>query len=216
MKRIVVLISGSGTNLQALLDACASGRMAARISAVISNRPNVKGLDRARKAGVPALTLDHTRYPDREAFDRALAELIDEYRPDLIALAGFMRILTTDFVRRYQGKMLNIHPSLLPKYTGLNTHQRALEAGDTEAGVTVHFVTPELDGGPAIAQVAVPISAQDDVEILSSKVLKQEHRLYPEVVRWFVDGRLRLANNEAVLDGKPLPRSGLQLYTETL
>lgn len=216
MKRIVVLISGSGSNLQAILDECADGRIAATVSAVISNRPGVLGLERAHQAGVPALVLDHTHYPNRETFDRALAETIDGFQPDLLVLAGFMRILTADFVRHYEGRMLNIHPSLLPKYTGLNTHKRALEAGDRQAGVTVHFVTPELDGGPPIAQAVVPIHKDDDELILAKRVLEQEHKLYPEVIRWFTHGRLRLHNNVAVLDNHPLPKSGVLLDTENL
>lgn len=216
MKRIVVLISGSGSNLQCLLDACAGGHIDARVCAVISNRPGVPGLERARKAGVPALTLDHKTYADRDGFDRALAGLIDEQQPNLVVLAGFMRILTDDFVRHYQGRMLNIHPSLLPKYTGLNTHRRALEAGDTEAGATVHFVTPELDGGPPVAQTAVSIEPGDDAATLARRVLAREHRLYPEVVRWFVDGRLHLDGDRALLDGAPLPKSGYLLDTDTL
>lgn len=216
MKRIVVLISGSGSNLQAILDECADGRIAANVSAVISSRPGVMGLERARQAGVPALVLDHTRYQNRETFDRALAETIDEFQPDLLVLAGFMRILTADFVRHYEGRMLNIHPSLLPKYTGLNTHRRALESGDRQAGVTVHFVTPELDGGPPIAQAVVPIHTGDDELILAKRVLEQEHKLYPEVIRWFVDGRVRLHNNVAILDNSPLPKSGVLLDTEKL
>ncbi len=215
MKNIVVLISGSGSNLQAILDGCSEGRIPARIAAVISNRPGVMGLERAERAGVPALTLDHKGYDSRESFDRALAELIDRHEPDLVVLAGFMRILTPEFVRHYEGRMLNIHPSLLPKYTGLNTHQRALEAGDLEAGATVHFVTPELDGGPPIAQMTVAIESGDDATTLAKRVLGREHTLYPTVIRWFVEDRLALRNETAYLDGDPLPKGGRLLDTGT-
>ncbi|WP_394169577.1 phosphoribosylglycinamide formyltransferase [Saccharospirillum alexandrii] len=216
MTRIVVLISGGGSNLQSLLDQCQTDSMDANIVAVISNRPDAFGLSRARQAGVKALTLDHTGYADRAAFDAALAELIEAQKPDLIVLAGFMRILTDDFVRRFPGKMINIHPSLLPRYPGLNTHQRALDAGDSKAGATVHFVTAELDGGPPIAQVEVPISDQDDADSLARKVLVQEHRLYPTVVDWFVKGRLRLDASQVLLDEQPLPKSGRLLDTASL
>ena len=216
MTRIVVLISGGGSNLQSLLDQCQAGTLEADIVAVISNRPNAFGLSRARQAGVKALTLDHTGYADRAAFDAALAELIEAQQPDLIVLAGFMRILTDEFVRRFPGKMINIHPSLLPRYPGLHTHQRALDAGDAKAGATVHFVTAELDGGPPIAQVEVPISDQDDADSLARKVLVQEHRLYPAVVDWFVKGRLRLDGNQALLDDQPLPKGGRLLDTASL
>lgn len=216
MTRIVVLISGGGSNLQSLLDQCQTGSLDADIVAVISNRPDAFGLSRARQAGVKALTLDHTGYANRAAFDAALAELIEAQQPDLIVLAGFMRILTDDFVRRFPGKMINIHPSLLPRYPGLNTHQRALDAGDSQAGATVHFVTAELDGGPPIAQVEVPISDQDDADSLARKVLAQEHRLYPTVVDWFVKGRLRLDANQVLLDDQPLPKGGRLLDTASL
>lgn len=216
MTRIVVLISGGGSNLQSLLDQCQTGSLDADIVAVISNRPDAFGLSRARQAGVKALTLDHTGYANRAAFDAALAELIEAQQPDLIVLAGFMRILTDDFVRRFPGKMINIHPSLLPRYPGLNTHQRALDAGDSKAGATVHFVTAELDGGPPIAQVEVPISDQDDADSLARKVLAQEHRLYPTVVDWFVKGRLRLDANQVLLDDQPLPKGGRLLDTASL
>ncbi|MEP4547879.1 MAG: phosphoribosylglycinamide formyltransferase [Saccharospirillum sp.] len=216
MTRIVVLISGGGSNLQSLLDQCQTDSLDADIVAVISNRPDAFGLSRARQAGVKALTLDHTGYADRAAFDAALAELIEAQQPDLIVLAGFMRILTDDFVRRFPGKMINIHPSLLPRYPGLNTHQRALDAGDSKAGATVHFVTAELDGGPPIAQIEVPISDQDDADSLARKVLVQEHRLYPTVVDWFVKGRLRLDANQVLLDDQPLSKSGRLLDTASL
>lgn len=199
---IVVLISGSGSNLQALIDACANGTINGRIAAVISNRPGVKGLERAANAGIEAITLDHKQFDGREAFDAALAECIDQFQPDLVVLAGFMRILTPDFTQHYLGKMLNIHPSLLPKYPGLHTHQRALDAGDSEHGVTVHFVTAELDGGPAVIQAKVPVLPSDDAASLAGRVLEQEHIIYPQAVAWFTQGRLQLTDNRALLDGK--------------
>lgn len=201
-KTIVVLISGSGSNLQALIDACSNGKINGRIAAVISNRPDVKGLERAANAGIEAITLDHKAFDGRETFDAALAECIDQFQPDLVVLAGFMRILTPSFTQHYLGKMLNIHPSLLPKYPGLHTHQRALEAGDKEHGVTVHFVTAELDGGPAVVQAKVPVNDGDDANSLAARVLEQEHIIYPQAVSWFVDGRLQLEGNRALLDGE--------------
>lgn len=199
--RIVVLISGSGSNLQAIIDGCEQGTIAGNIVGVISNRPHVKGLDRANKHGITTFTLDHKTFASRENFDEALANQIDALKPDLIILAGFMRILTPDFTRRYLGKMLNIHPSLLPKYPGLNTHQRALEAGDTTHGVTVHFVTAELDGGPAVIQASIAIQADDTAQSLAKRVLEQEHIIYPKAAQWFCQGRLTLHNNQALLDG---------------
>lgn len=214
MTRLVVLISGGGSNLQALLDGCARGDIPAELVAVIANKADAFGLKRAEQAGVATAVVDHRDYPDRAAFDAALAERIDRYQPDLVALAGFMRILTEGFVRHYQGRMLNIHPSLLPNYPGLHTHQRALDAGDDRAGATVHFVTPELDGGPPVARAEVPILAGDTADALAKRVLVQEHRLYPTVVRWFAEGRLTLVNHQAVLDGRPLPKTGRLLDTE--
>ncbi|MFG1498026.1 phosphoribosylglycinamide formyltransferase [Saccharospirillum sp. HFRX-1] len=213
MTRLVVLISGGGSNLQTLLDGCGNGDIPADVVAVIANKADAFGLQRAQQAGVATEVIDHRDFSDRESFDAALAERIDQYQPDLIALAGFMRILTAGFVQRYQGRMLNIHPSLLPKYPGLHTHQRALDAGDTEAGATVHFVTAELDGGPPIAQASVPIKAGDTASDLAKRVLAQEHRLYPSVVRWFAENRLTLVNNQAFLDGAPLPNTGRLLDT---
>jgi len=208
--RIVVLISGSGSNLQALIDACERGRIDGRIVAVISNRPAVKGLERARRHGIPALTIDHTDYPDRAGFDAALAATIDDFRPDLVVLAGFMRILTEPFVARYAGRMLNIHPSRLPKYQGLHTHQRALDAGDTEHGASVHFVTAELDGGPVVLQSRLPIHPDHTAESLAADLLPQEHRIYPQVVEWFCAGRLALDDDGILFDGRLL-RQPLQM-----
>lgn len=200
--RTVVLISGSGSNLQAILDSSLAHNSDFEVVAVISNRPGVKGLARAEKHGIPAITLDHKAYDTREGFDQALSEKIDSYKPSLIILAGFMRILTPEFVNHYLGRMLNIHPSLLPKYPGLNTHQRALEAGDSEHGTTVHFVTPELDGGPTIIQARVAIKSDDDATCLATRVLEQEHRIYPQAVRWFSAGRLKLVDGKVQFDGQ--------------
>lgn len=201
---IVVLISGSGTNLQAIIDAIDADDIAGRITAVISNRPDAAGLERARRAGIPTEVLDHREFEDRATFDEAMAGLIDRYAPDLIVLAGFMRILTDTFVTRYTGRMLNIHPSLLPAYRGLNTHARALADGADEHGSSVHFVTPELDGGPVIIQAGVPLHPDDTPEQLAARVLEKEHIIYPMTVGWFCAGRLRLVDNAVVFDGQTL------------
>ena len=202
--RLVVLISGRGSNLQAILDQAASGEWPVDIAAVISNRPGVQGLERARQAGVPALELDHKNYPDRPEFEAALIELIDRQQPDLVILAGFMRVLTPGFTEHYRGRLFNIHPSLLPKFRGLHTHERALAAGETEHGATIHFVTAELDGGPIIVQARVPVLPDDDPDTLAARVLAQEHRLYPQAIRWFAEGRLKLEGEQVWFDGKPL------------
>ncbi|TBV00103.1 phosphoribosylglycinamide formyltransferase [Stutzerimonas kirkiae] len=204
---LVVLISGAGSNLQALIDSLGN-RNPARIRAVISNRADAYGLQRARQAGIETRVLQPRDYPDRDGFDDALADLIDGYSPDLVVLAGFMRILGPAFVRRYNGRLLNIHPSLLPKYKGLDTHRRALEAGDSEHGCSVHFVTEELDGGPLALQAVVPILAGEGLENLAQRVHEQEHLIYPLAVRWFAEGRLRLGAQGAMLDGTPLPATG--------
>ena len=194
LKKLVVLISGRGSNMEALLAAKAAGRLAAEFSAVISNRADAKGLETARASGIAVHVVAHRDYPSREAFDTALIEVIDSYQPDLVVLAGFMRILTPDFVRHYDGRLLNIHPSLLPAFPGLDTHQRALAAGCKIHGATVHFVTPELDHGPIVIQAAVPVLATDDAASLAARVLAQEHVIYPRAVRWFVEGRLTVQN----------------------
>ena len=211
LPEIVVLISGSGSNLQAIIDQIENNTLNARIAAVISNKPNVKGLKRAQRSGIPAHVLDHTEFAGREAYDQALQTLIDEFNPALIVLAGFMRILSEDFVQRYQGKMLNIHPSLLPKHKGLHTHARAIEAGDKEHGCTVHFVTPELDGGPIIAHRKVSIESHDTEETLAKRVQQQEHTLYPLCAKLFVDGRLALTQAGPTLDGISIIEGGLDL-----
>lgn len=200
---VVVLISGGGTNLQALIDAAAHD-LPIEIKAVISNVPDVYGLSRAKEAGIETEVLDHTRFASREAFDQALTRVIDSFGAELVLLAGFMRILTPEFVRCYLGRMLNIHPSLLPRYQGLHTHQRAIDAGDSEHGASVHFVTEELDGGPVIIQARVPVLADDTEDILAARVLEKEHIIYPLVARWFAEGRLALAHDLVMLNGQPL------------
>jgi len=211
MAKIVVIISGSGSNLQTLIDACASQKIDAEISAVISNVPSVYGLERAKKANIPTIELNHKRFDSRHAYDEALAKEIDAYQPDLVVLAGFMRILTPVFVEKYQGKLLNIHPSLLPKYQGLHTHQRALEAKDKEHGATVHFVSAELDGGPSVIQGAVPILKTDNETSLAQKVqTKIEHQIYPLAVQWFVENRLIQTEKGVLLDNQLLPKNGYQ------
>ncbi|WP_028877117.1 phosphoribosylglycinamide formyltransferase [Teredinibacter turnerae] len=200
--RLVVLISGSGSNLQAIIDAQSAGQLPIDICAVISNREGVLGLERAAQAGIATRVLNHKSYESREAFDGALSAQIDAFEPDLVVLAGFMRILTAEFTNHYLGKMINIHPSLLPKYQGLHTHQRALEAGDAEHGVSVHFVTAELDGGPVISQARVPVLSSDTADTLAARVLEQEHLLYPRVIGWFAQGRLSMKDGKAFLDGE--------------
>lgn len=209
--RIVVLISGSGSNFQAIAEACKNKEIDGDIVGVISNRPGVMGLDRAQQFDIPSSVIDHTDFSSREEFDAKLIHEIDDYSPDLVVLAGFMRILTPDFVRRYKGRLLNIHPSLLPKYKGLNTHKRALEAGDKQHGVTVHFVSEDLDGGPNIIQAVINILDDDNEASLRTRVQQQEHIIYPIAVKWFVEGRINMLKGDAYFDNTPLPESGLQL-----
>lgn len=192
MKNVVILISGRGSNMEALIRARDAGELPITIAAVISNRPDAAGLETAAKAGIVTHFVDHKGFPDRAAFDAALAECIDEFAPDLVILAGFMRILSDGFVRHYAGRLLNIHPSLLPAFPGLHTHRRALEEGVRIHGCTVHFVTPTLDHGPVVVQAAVPVLDGDDEASLAARVLAQEHRIYPLAVRWFAEGRLAL------------------------
>lgn len=202
---VVVLISGSGSNLQALIDARDQGRLPVDLRAVISNQPDAFGLTRAARAGIATHTLDHRRFPSRAAYDTELAALVADAAPGLVVLAGFMRILTPVFVGRFHGRLFNIHPSLLPAFAGLHTHQRALDAGVAEHGATVHFVTEQLDGGPAIIQARVPVRDNDDAARLAARVLAQEHRIYPLAVRWFAQGRLALgAHGRPLLDGQVL------------
>ena len=194
MKRIVILISDRGSNMQAIVARCALEAWAAQVVAVIANRPDAAGLAFAAERGIAAEIVDHKGFATRDAFDAALAVAIDAHRPDLLVLAGFMRILGADFVRRYEGRMLNVHPSLLPAFPGLRTHRRAIEAGCKVAGATVHFVTPELDHGPIVAQAAVPVLPADDEMSLAARVLAREHVIYPQAVKWFVEGQLRVVN----------------------
>ena len=198
MKRIVILISGRGSNMQAILKVAAADRWPAQIAAVISNQPTAAGLDVARAAGIATSAINHRDYPDREQFDAALAELIDQHSPDVIVLAGFMRILTPGFVNRYFGRLINIHPSLLPSFPGLHTNQQAIDAGVKVHGATVHFVTAELDHGPIIAQATVPVLDDDTEDTLATRVLEQEHRIYPQAVRDLISGALKLVDGRVV------------------
>ncbi|HDR9250152.1 phosphoribosylglycinamide formyltransferase [Burkholderia vietnamiensis] len=199
MKKLVILISGRGSNMEAIVRACAQERWPAQVAAVIANRPDAAGLAFAASHGVATAVVDHRAFDGRDSFDAALAAEIDRFAPDLVVLAGFMRILTPDFVRRYEGRLLNIHPSLLPSFKGVHTHRQALDAGVALHGVTVHFVSPELDSGAIVAQGAVPVRAGDDAAALAQRVLAVEHVLYPRAVRWFVEGSLRLENGRAVV-----------------
>jgi phosphoribosylglycinamide formyltransferase 1 len=193
MKKIVILISGRGSNMEAIVRACADDGWSAQVSAVISNRADAQGLGFARAHGIATAVVDHKAFASREAFDAELARTIDAFVPDVLVLAGFMRILTDGFVARYEGRMVNVHPSLLPAFTGLNTHRRAIEAGCKLAGATVHFVTPTLDFGPIIAQAIVPVLAGDTPETLEARVLEREHVMYPRAVGWLVRGELLVA-----------------------
>jgi len=204
MKRIVILISGRGSNLQSILDA----KLDARIAAVISNNPAARGIDVARTFGVETAVIDHRAFPDRASFDAALADKASSYRPDLLVLAGFMRVLSEGFIKRFSGHIMNIHPSLLPAFPGMDTHRRALQEGVRIHGCTVHFVTPELDHGPIIVQAAVPVLPGDDVERLAARVLEQEHRVYPQAIRWFLDGKLKLEGNRVMVSpGRGIPEA---------
>jgi phosphoribosylglycinamide formyltransferase-1 len=211
---VVVLISGNGSNLQAIIDAIADGSVPAQVSAVISNRADAYGLTRAADAGIAHHVLDHRDYPDRENYDAALMALIDGYAPGLVVLAGFMRILSDGFVAHYAGRMMNIHPSLLPRYRGLNTHQRVLDAGDTAHGASVHFVTPELDAGPVIVQAEVPVLPGDDADSLAARVHTREHLIYPLAVRRFAQGRIRLEGDTVLYDGHPISDAERMYHNE--
>lgn len=202
---VVILISGRGTNLQAIVDEVRAGKLPVELRAVISNNPDAAGLKQARAAGLRTEVVDHRAYPTRAAFEQALAQAIDRYAPKLVALAGFMRILGRDFIEHYHGRLINIHPSLLPKYPGLGTHARAIAAGETQHGASVHFVIPDVDAGPVILQAAVPVLPNDTPETLAKRVLQEEHRIYPLAIRWFAEGRLALRDGRVLLDGKPCP-----------
>jgi len=202
MKRIVILISGRGSNLQSILDA----KLDAQIAAVISNNPAASGIDIARSAGVDTAVIDHRAFPDRASFEAVLADKVDSYRPDLLVLAGFMRILTEGFIKRFRNRIMNIHPSLLPAFPGVDTHRRALQEGVRIHGCTVHFVTPDLDHGPIVVQAAVPVLPGDDEDRLAARVLEQEHRIYPEAIRWYLDGRLKFDGNRVTVSvGRSAP-----------
>jgi phosphoribosylglycinamide formyltransferase-1 len=197
---IVVLISGGGSNLQTIIDRIADNTINAEICAVISNKPDAYGIKRAQKANIPTEIIDHSQYDSRESFDAELTRRIEKYQPELIVLAGFMRILSDDFVNHFYGKMINIHPSLLPKYRGLHTHKRALDAGDSQHGLSIHYVSAKLDGGPVILQKTVPVLENDTESSLAERVLAQEHIAYPQVIQWFSQGRLQLIDNQVILD----------------
>ena len=209
MKSIVIPISGRGSNMESLLNGVAEGTLPVRVAAVISNRPGAKGLEAGAVQDVETCVVDHTRFDTREAFDAAMIKTIDSYSPDLVVLAGFMRILTDAFVRRYEGRLLNIHPSLLPSFPGLHTHRRALEEGVRVHGCTVHFVTPHLDHGPVVVQAAVPVLDGDDEASLAARVLVQEHQVYPMAVRWFAEERLRLVDGHVVFEAEQEPVGAL-------
>jgi len=208
---VVVLISGNGSNLQAIIDASAGSGY--RVSGVISNKADAYGLERAARAGIPTRVLSHRDFADRESFDQQLIREIDAFAPDLVVLAGFMRILSGGFVQHYAGRLLNIHPSLLPDYRGTHTHERVLEAGETQHGVSVHFVTEELDGGPVILQTVVPVDPADTRDLLAARIARQEHLIYPRVVSWFAAGRLQMQDDAALLDGERLPGTGIREYS---
>jgi phosphoribosylglycinamide formyltransferase-1 len=204
--RLVVLVSGRGSNLRAIAREAAAGRLRVVIAAVLSDREDAAGLDWAASAGLHCEALSPRGFPDRESYDRALAERVEQFRPGLVALAGFMRILSPAFVDRFEGRMLNIHPSLLPRHRGLHTHRRVLEAGDHVHGASVHFVTRELDGGPLVIQARLPVRDGEDEKALASRVLAQEHRIYPLAIGWFATGRLEYLDGKGWLDGRPLDR----------
>ncbi|MCP4299793.1 MAG: phosphoribosylglycinamide formyltransferase [Gammaproteobacteria bacterium] len=210
--KTAILISGSGTNLQAFIDRVADGTLELELSVVLSNKPDAFGLVRARDAGIPTCCIEHGQFADRVAFDRAMAAKIDEWQPDLLILAGFMRILGTAFVEHYAGKVLNIHPALLPAYPGLNTHQRVLDAGDEWHGSTVHFVTEELDGGPRILQGRLPVGGCDSAETLAARVQSIEHQIYPEAAGWVGAGRAELRNGKTWIDGVPADEPIVQTF----
>ncbi|MEE4146835.1 MAG: phosphoribosylglycinamide formyltransferase [Halieaceae bacterium] len=213
--RLAILISGRGSNLQAFIDARARGELKADICVVISNNPAAAGLELAAAAGIATCCIDHREFPSRESFDTALAAEVGRRRADLVILAGFMRILTPAFIEPFSGRLLNVHPSLLPRYPGLHTHQRALDAGDTEAGVTVHFVTLELDGGPPIIQARVPVLPGDTAQSLAARVIEKEHLIYPLAAQWYIAGRLQLTDKGVCLDGEPIPATGVDYLDET-
>ena len=211
--RLVVLISGGGSNLQALIDTICMGSIDATIELVISNKVDALGLARAHKAGIETRVINHLEFGSREAFDKELTHAIDDKQPDLVVLAGFMRIFTPQFTHHYHGRMLNIHPSLLPQFKGINTHERAIEAEVAEHGASVHFVSSELDGGPMVLQASVSVLSLDSPKVLAARVLVQEHLIYPIAIKWFCEGRLKLQNNAVLMDGQLLPEQGIQFQS---
>ncbi|MEP2618407.1 MAG: phosphoribosylglycinamide formyltransferase [Marinomonas sp.] len=213
---IVVLISGSGSNLQALIDQSLQGKLNINICAVISNKADAYGLERAKSAGIATHALSHKSFDSREEFDAELQKIIDQYQPKLVVLAGFMRILTETFTKHFEGRMLNIHPSLLPKYKGLNTHQRAIDAKEAEHGVSVHFVSSELDAGAVILQASTKIENNETADTLATKVHSLEHIIYPLAVKWFSEERLSYDNGQAILDGKAVPENGIRYHKELI
>jgi phosphoribosylglycinamide formyltransferase-1 len=206
--KVGILVSGRGSNMAALIDAAAAADYPAEIACVVSNVADARGVTTARTAGIETAVIPHGGFPDRETFDRAVSAVLEKQGVELVVLAGFMRILSAGFVRHYQGRLFNIHPSLLPKYKGLHTHQRVLEAGDTEHGCSVHFVTEELDGGPLVVQAVIPVELHDTPQSLAQRVHAREHQIYPMAVRWFAEGRLTLDDRGASLDGQLLAASG--------
>lgn len=208
--RVVVLISGRGSNLHAILDAIQAGTLPIDVVAVISNRPQAQGLQHAQAAGITTEVVDHRSFKDRNAFDHALQQRIDHYQPQLVVLAGFMRVLGAAFIEHYAGRLINIHPSLLPAFPGLHTHERAITEGAKRHGASVHFVTQEVDGGPIIVQASIPVLSDDTAESLAARVLEQEHRIYPLAIRWFAEGRLSIRDGKALLDGRISPEQGFE------
>jgi phosphoribosylglycinamide formyltransferase-1 len=211
--RLVVLISGGGSNLQTLIDAIATGTIVASIELVISNTATAMGLARANKAGIATQVINHLEFGSREAFERELMHAIDDKQPELVVLAGFMRIFTPQLTDHFYGRMLNIHPSLLPQFKGTNTHERAIEAEVETHGASVHFVSSELDGGPMVIQASVPVLELDSPSVLGARVLAQEHIIYPIAIKWFCEGRLTLQNEAVLMDGHPLPAQGMQFQS---
>lgn len=212
---LVVLVSGSGSNLQAIIDAIKNNQLHAKISAVISNRADARGLERAARENIAHYVIDHKQYPSRELFDRAMIKIIDPLNPDLVILAGFMRILSNDFIEHYAHRLMNIHPSLLPKYKGLNTHRQALENKDASHGASVHYVSHELDSGPLVIQAEVPVKETDTVATLAERVLSVEHKIYPLAIKLHLEGRIQFDGDELVFDNQPL-RKPLRWQDNTL
>ncbi|WP_422138461.1 phosphoribosylglycinamide formyltransferase [Endozoicomonas sp. ALC020] len=212
--RVVVLLSGSGTTLQAILDQ--QKQYCYQVVGVLSNRPDAYGLERARKAGLDTFSLDHKGFSSRESFDLELVQRIDEFKPDLVVLAGYMRILSRAFVKRYQGKLINIHPSLLPRHKGLNTYQSALDAGDKEHGTSVHYVTEKLDSGSVVMQATLDITDVDTAKTLEQRVKVMEHHLYPKAIDWIVSGRITIQNDAILLDKKPLGPQGYRISEKSI